>query len=306
MAVAAAVSWPLAMTARRMLAARGRTGFDDLPSADFDYDDSALVRFNSQMLDTATVIGVGALAGWLFDLAGAGGGTEWGLPVWLLCGWVAAAPAMWEADARYGLRIRRKRLREEALIEGRVEDRVEEEDEEPGFTPDPEPVPLTDAIVVPIARGRVAAIGALTLAAGIGCVALGLAGSDMDAFGRVAILVSGPVLLFVSTMWFRYLRRPYFLRLASTGADLLGAGEVPWEAIIAADVMSQSLNRWFSLALVDPLGDQPWATRAMKPLARMSKGEDLSAMTRLSAWPADRIAAAVRSTGRVEVHAFLA
>ena len=44
----------------------------------------------------------------------------------------------------------------------------------------------------------------------------------------------------------------------------------------------------------------------MKPLAKQSKGGELAAMTRFAAWPADRVAAAVRQTGRNEVEAYLA
>ena len=303
MGVAAAVSWPAAMVARRMLAARGRTGFEDLPSADFDYNDSSFVQANSRLLDSVAIFVTGTLAGLVFHLTGLDGTSAFEIPGWVLCGWVAAGPVMWEADARYGLRVRRKRLREEALIEGRAEEGVEEDS---GPAPESSPVPLTDAVVVPIHRRRVVAWGLFALAMGLGCLALGIAASDMNGFERVAVLVGGPCFVFVSTIWFRHLRRPYFLRLTSTGADLLGAGEVPWDAIESTDVSSHSLNRWFALVLEEPLGDQPWATPRMKPLAKMSKGSELTAMTRVSAWPADRLAAAVRQTGRVEVEAYLA
>jgi len=212
---------------------------------------------------------------------------------------------MWEADARYGLRVYRRRLREEALIEGRPED-AGEEDSAVATLPEPAPEQIGDAVVVPIARGKVAGLGLLTLAMGAGCLALGLLGTDDDLFGRVILLVGGPCFLYAGALWFRNLRRPYFLRLTSTGADLLGAGEVPWDAIASTDVSSHHLNRWFALVLDEPLGDQPWATDRMKPLAKTSKGAELSAMTRVAAWPADRVAGAVRQVGRVEVEAYLA
>ena len=108
--------------------------------------------------------------------------------------------------------------------------------------------------MVPIHRAKTVAGGLVTIAMGAGCLAIGILDDDIDAFGRVAVLVGGPCFLYASTFWFRHLRRPYFLRLTTTGADLLGAGEVPWEAIVSTDVSAHSLNRWFALVLEEPLG----------------------------------------------------
>ena len=293
-AIAAALSWTAAVGSRIALARRGRTGFEDMPSADLDYNDSPSVQGIAQLLNTAVWIGVGASAGALVRAVGIRAADDvWGVfPAWFAIGVVAAAPALTEADARYGLWIRRRRLREEDEIRGAGRSLAAG----PARGPSP---------VVPLARGKAWAFVAMTGLAAAGCAAGAIAG-DLGPIERIALVVAAPVLVFVATEFARIARAPHFLRLTPTGADLLATGEIPWEAIDLADVSAHSSARWLTLSLAEPLADQPWVTPGIRRLAKRSKGEAVEAMLRFSARPAREIAAELDRTGRVEVEAFLA
>ena len=101
--------------------------------------------------------------------------------------------------------------------------------------------------------------------------------------------------------WVRHLGAPYFLRVTPSGADLLGTGEVPWDAITFVSVASHTRTRWFGLYSTSRSGTLP--DEAARTAQR---GDELEAMLRLSGWPAEQVTAAARRTGDVEVHAFLA
>jgi hypothetical protein len=303
--VAALVSWPAAMAARRELAKRGRTGFEELPSADWDYNDSPGVQAVTEIANTVVWFGGGAAAGALASAAGAGTGDGdlWGIPAWLLCGFVAAAPAMSESDARIGLWVRTRRVEDEERIEGEAGDA----DEPVPLADHPAPPTAADgSVVVPLKRRSALLWGIGSLAGGIACLLIALLADDVSGVERVILLVAAPGFTIAAFGWVRQVRAPYFLRVTPTGADLLGAGEVPWDAITFVSVATHSRTRWFGLSLAEPLGDQPWATARMKPLARRSDGAELEAMLRLSSWPAERVTAAARRVGDVDVEAFLA
>jgi hypothetical protein len=230
---------------------------------------------------------------------GLGEGDIWDISAAFVVGFVAAAPALNESDARIGLWVRRRREREEALIEG-----AEHE-------PAPEPVPLSDEIAgdtvtIPIDRGTSIRWGVGCFLGAAAALLIALLAADVSVVEQVILLASAPFVAYAGYRTLLFLRRPYFLRIAPGGADLLGAGEIPWDAIASADVVSHSRARWLALSLTEPLTDQAWATDEIRKLAKRSGGEDVEALLRFCDWPAERVAVAVRRTGRVGVEAYLA
>lgn len=305
-AVAAVVSWGGAWAARLSMARRGRAGFDELPSA--EYDSSLRVRAVSKTLSTAAWLTCAVVAYFVARAVGLGGhGDLWFLPALVAVAAIAAAPAMTEADARHGLRVQRRRQAEEARIRGEAPASAEE----PALAEVLEEATAADSeLVVPLRRGVAWAWFAGMVAAGIGCGLLAAFASGMGLFERIVVGVGAPLFVFVGFQYVRIARAPYFLRVTATGADLMGAGEIPWDAIGAADITAYTYGRALCFVFAEDLprdGSAPaWATPEIRRLARRSKGMRVEGMLRMSAWPGERVAARLRRTGRVEVDAFLA
>lgn len=295
-AIAAVVSWGASLQSRVVLARRGRTGYEDMPSADLEYNDSPGVQGVAEMLNTFGWFGSGLAAGALVRAAGLDpGGEIWVVPTWVFVGFVAAAPVLTETDARYGLWVRRRRLREEEAIRG--------SGTEESPAPDTDPAAVT---VIPLNRAKIWAFVAMALALAAVCGGFGVLGTDISIVERVLMLLGVPLFVGAAVVTGRLARAPHFLRLTRTGADLMGAGEIPWSAIGSADVSAHSAARWLALALKEPVGDQPWATPRLRRMTKRSGGDDAEAMLRFSARPAPEIMAAIRATGRVETEAYLA
>jgi hypothetical protein len=98
-AIAAVASWVPALLTRVGLARRGRAGFQDMPSADLDYNDSGSVQTAARLLNTAAWFGAGFAASALVGAAGLSAeGDVWLFPADLVIGVVSAYPALTEAD----------------------------------------------------------------------------------------------------------------------------------------------------------------------------------------------------------------
>ena len=288
-AIAAAVSWGCAGVARVRLARQGRTGYTDMPSADYDYNASNGVQLVMRYLGLVSLLGPGVGAGALAYAAGLGRtGTVWVVPPWLAIGVIAAFPVVIEADARYGLWVRRRRLREEEEIRTASS-----------------PPTAGEPIVVPLARDLAWLWAAGFLVSAAFCAGFALVG-DEGPLARVMCLVAAPICVYLSIQWLRYTRAPHFLRAGAAGVDLLGAGEIPWSAIEMADINESQSNRWVALTLAEPVSDQAWATPAVRRFTKRSNGARVELPLRLSEWPASGVAAALRDVGHVRVEAFLA
>lgn len=107
--VAVAISWPSVMLIRRELAKRGRTGFEDLPSAEWDDDAPPVARVFSEPVNTLVWFGAALAAGGLATAVGLGTDSDLvGIPAWMACGGLAAGPVRIECDARIALWARRR------------------------------------------------------------------------------------------------------------------------------------------------------------------------------------------------------
>lgn len=237
----AVVAWGGVYAARRLLARRGHRSFDELPSADWEGG----WRGGNPAATVAMLV-------W----AAAGGAVYWALDALGLVGgeyvaFLVTFPAYWETDARMGVRARRRRHGEATEMRAaakRQRARAAEHDD-PGDT-------------IGLRRGRAVLVAFSTAVAAPGMLALGMLGDDMSIFVRVIVLVCAPILAFVAFRWAAMARAPYFLRADARGADLVGSGPVPWEAIWLVEVNAIYGARWLELSLEDGARAEPWWTRA--------------------------------------------
>lgn len=241
------VSWGGVFGARRLLARRGHRSFEELPSADWEEDRSFVRQGWIGCLATlAWVAGVVVLAVGIAPLV------EGGEYVAL----VVALPLWTEADARLALWARRRRRRQaEHLRAAAAGDRPAEA----GASTVPETIPLR--------RWKAVLFTVLTALAAP--AALGFAVfADTDVVGRVAVGICAPILAFSSFRWAAMARAPWFLRADARGADLLGAGPVPWDEIALVEVNALYGMRWLEIALVDDAAARaaPWWNRAHRLL----------------------------------------
>lgn len=303
-AVSVLVSAGSAALARRELARRGRRGFEDWPSADWEYAGDLKVGPLAELLNTAVLFGGGAAAGALVLATGMGHEDIWLFPAWLACGVLAAWPALDEVDARHALRVRRKREEEEARIRAAagLDDRG---DGREGDGPDEtRHAPAAGGVItVPVNRAATVRWTLFLLAFAAGCGAVAVL-SD-DTYGRVVCGLAVPAAAIGAWGLSTYLRAPVFLRLTPSGAEILGDGEVPWSAIVGVDLAQYAGQRWLNLLLDEPVGDAMWATSAIRRAARRSKGSAVDLPMRFCAWPAEEVLAAVRAHGVEDIEVVL-
>jgi len=245
---AAAVAWGGAFVARRVLVRLGHRAFDGLPSAD------------SEAGGRGTSAHLASMVGWVVTFAavraglGATGLATGDDGVWLAG--VASFPVWNEVDARLGVRARRRR-REAAR-------RLREAGEDPAAVPSGEHT-------VALRRLRPVATTAAAVLGAAGAAAFAVLGDDVAPFVRIAFGACVPVLFLVARVWLRIATAPFFLRVDPRGADLLGAGPVPWPAIAAFEVTAAEGRRWIELVLADEEDEAraaPWFTRRHRPMLR--------------------------------------
>ena len=302
-AVSALVCWPVAHWARLRLAARGTTGFEDLPSADLDYNDSPGLQFVAEMGLLVVLFGGGAAVGALVAAAGLGEGLVWGVfPVWLACGVLAAWPLGTEFDSRLGLWARRRRIdEEEAILAAAGAPRGA-----PSASPQPARMGLgSEAVVVGVNRRTGVLWCVLFLAFGGGMLLLGLLG-DVSAIERFFLLIAAPFMLVALWRWQQLARAPWFLRLTDEGVDVLGAGPIPWSVVEAAGITRGPIGHSLLIWLSEPVEEQPWATPRLRRMSKGHGGGCVEATAKLADAHPGELLGALRTRGVEDVDVAIA
>lgn len=298
---AAAVSWGGVLIAR---AVRGGRDSRELLSHTVDAGSGRRAYATRIVPLLAFVVAVGVIAG-LLSAFGIDTPKIAGLDASAALAFVLAVPVWLDVDARMSARAARKRAEEEGRLRDAAEpgrgvarerDTTREEwkarsraarlhaREEAAETAE-----------LPAGGWRAWALTLLLLGGGLAAaslVALGTGGLD-----RVLGAAVGLFLVVLAVLLLRRLvGTPYFARLTATGIDLMGAGEIPWEAIAGVDVTAEAGLKFLELRLrADVPNAEPWYTRRHAWMSRRLGDLGLSVTLLFSAKPAEVVVRAIRA-----------
>jgi hypothetical protein len=309
--VAAVVSWGGVLFARRARAARGRRDSGELVSGDVEVA-AGLRSYVTRVVPLfAFLAGFGVIAG-LLSALGVEGPELAGLEPSEALAFVLAAPLWLDVDARLSARAARRRGDEASRLRAAA-DPVRADAARGTTREEWKATSRAARLELREEAGQIAELpagGWRAWSLALGLVATGLAivvavylDHGLGIIGELVGLATGAGMALLGAMLVRVLvTAPYFLRLTPTGLVLMGAGEVPWEAVRSVDVVADSGLKILNVMLAPEVPRaERWYTDAHARLSRRVGDDGIGATLLFCPRPPEIVLRAIRARSRVLV-----